>query len=230
MQATSFSKLLLALVVACSTTACKKDSSRDRPPHSDSQKPERQDPTKQASDSENQASAGVRDQDYFSMLEHSYELDGVLAALNYWLDCRTAAFDDLRGPEARQILVDALNPKKESLKAAILTRQRSFVDRYRIDMKQWRPDFEKRYPDRQLVHEEASEAARVYCRAKSLEISRHLVLELPPNGPKLGEKSWDEYRTAYLVKVAPKFAAEVVDCVRGLDSFQKMKAKIAEAK
>lgn len=148
----------------------------------------------------------------------------------FWLDCRTAAFDDLRGSKARLFLADALKTKKDALNSGILTWQRLFMDRYKMDTKQWKPDFEKRYPDRQLLHEEASEAARAFCRDKSLEYSRHLVLELPPNGPKLGEESWHEYRMEYLRKEAPKMVEEVVDRVKGLDSFKKMKAKVTEAK
>ncbi|MFO0802824.1 MAG: hypothetical protein U0791_06840 [Gemmataceae bacterium] len=234
----ALSKVALIVVLACAVASCKKNAKDDPSPPQPDPRPsvggpkqqDRKETPKQPSAPETKSATADRDEDYFKVLEQSYELDGVLAATVFWLDCRSAAFDDLQAAKARLVLADALKVKKDALNSGILTWQRLFMDRYKMDTKQWKPDFEKRYPDRQLIHDEASEVARAFCREKSLEISRHLVLELPPNAPNVGEAGWHDYRMEYLRKIAPTIAEQVVDRVRGLDSLKKMKTKVAEAK
>jgi len=136
------------------------------------------------------------------------------------------------------------------LEAATVVNRKMFVDWHAMDSKAWRPEFIKRYPERELINDEITVMVRDLCSERQSELARHLLgqwdkiskelnakadqdpafnARMARNGVKMIEDAWHEYRMRYLEKEAPKLGKEVRAAVKKMYSIQRLKTKVEAA-
>ncbi len=192
-----------------------------------------------------------RDRDYLTVLETLYELDGLANGKKFWLNVDDqAGFKDLRGPSASLVVSRAFDPALKSAEFGSVERRKMFVDWHKMDSKDWRPEFVKRYPERAVINDEIAVVVRDLCSQHLTNISSHLVdqkekigkelfkkadsdpelnARMARNGPKIIDDQWHEYRVKYLEKQGPKLVEEVRAAVKKMDSIVRLKAKVEKA-
>ncbi|MBA4189794.1 MAG: hypothetical protein C0467_17570 [Planctomycetaceae bacterium] len=192
-----------------------------------------------------------RDRDYLTVLETLYELDGLANGKKFWLNVDDqVGFKDLRGPSASLVVSRAFDPALKSAEFGSVERRKMFVDWHKMDSKDWRPEFVKRYPERAVINDEIAVVVRDLCSQHLTDISSHLVdqkdkigkelfkkadsdpdlnARMARNGPKIIEDQWHEYRLKYLEKQGPKLVEEVRAAVKKMDSIVRLKAKVGKA-
>lgn len=199
-------------------------------------------------------SVAERDKDYLRVLLGLYEYHGVLAGAKFWTGdhSTSAGFNDLRGALAANAAVRAFDPDIRTLDTASVEDRKSFTDWHGMDSPKWRPEFTKRYPERDVIFDEVAATIRDLCVARRGTWTEHLVLEdlpritkelndladkdrvwnakMAPSGPQVIDDRWHEYRMTYVSKEAPKLVADIRAKVRGLDSIVRLKAKVNAAK
>lgn len=195
--------------------------------------------------------AAERDRDYLMLLETLFELDGLANGKKFWLKVDDQpGFTDLRGGEASMVLARAFDPALKAAESTALERRKLFVDWHKLDSKDWRPEFVKRYPERAVINDEIAVAVRDLCSQRQIDISAHLVdqqdkiakelfkkadadpelnARLARNAKTIIEDEWHEYRIRYLGKQGPKLVEEVRAAVRKMDSIVRLKKKVEAA-
>jgi hypothetical protein len=189
-----------------------------------------------------------RDRDYLMVLETLYELDGVANGKKFWLKVDgQPGFNDLRGAEAAMVMARAFDPALKAAEFASVEQRKMFVDWHKMDSKEWRPEFVKRYPERVLINDEIAVVIRDLCSQHLTDISMHLIdqkgkigkelfkkadsdpelnARMARNGPKIIDDHWHEYRMKYLEQRGPKLVEEVRSAVKKMDSIVRLKAKV----
>ena len=185
------------------------------------------------------------------ILDTLYELDGLASGAGFWLkENDRAGFNDIRGSAAALVLTRAFDPSLRSLEASSVEKRKMFVDWHGMDSKAWRPEFIKRYPERELIHEEIRVVVRDLCSEYQRDISSHLVDQqakigeellakadtdpefngrMARSGSKIIEDQWHEYRIRYLQKQGPKLAEAIRIAVKKMDSIVRLRAKVEAA-
>lgn len=195
------------------------------------------------------ASVGGRDDvrernaDYFEILETSFEIVAVLEAANFWrVDySRYPAFSDSRAGEAADFVSDTASDYSYIIEKQQVKYRGEFVKKHGMDSKDWRPQFTKQFPERDVIFEEIKVVVRTVSQRQIRAVNDHLqkkkseLLTQMEKDPILAdamvkgdnfEKHNAEYRERYLRDQAPKMIREVEDEVKQLKSIHELRKKV----
>ena len=167
------------------------------------------------------AATAERDRDYHEILDLSYDIQAALVASKFWIsDYRKWPGMDDFGEEPRPgnevfLRLDGLY---HVLDAEKLQKRKAFVARHAMEWKDWKPEFVKRHPERDVIFDEIEAAVKRLTERQADALSAHLSTHR-------GRTDFRTYRLEYVRRETPRLVQELRDEVRKLESAATLRAR-----
>jgi hypothetical protein len=172
-----------------------------------------------------------KNRDYLKVLEGGYLMTAYHEMDFEWgQNERDLLGDPLDTFDAVTVLRRTYDGRYKAAENTQLEYRKLFLARHGLDSKDWKPEFQKQFPERDILFDEVKRMAGDLRQRHGTEVRVHLskkhsaIAETAALGQLRPE--FNAYRQAYILDLAPKMADEVEPAVMKMDSVVRLRKKV----
>jgi hypothetical protein len=165
-----------------------------------------------------------KDRDYWAITEAGYDLVASASMVIFWSgpDSRHLQDDFDRPDDGRAVLRDTCRIRADGFERMQLMARQDFLRIHQMDSKNWREEFNKRFPERELIFDEVKLEIRTICADQATGIAMALSKRFDARD----QVAYRAYRAEYFKKMAPVLYEEALAKIKKLPSIVGLRKKV----